>query len=200
VANKDPFGPKQLIDAAQITEFGGVEMTDEFMNEGPSQRDYLYVPGASDARYNRDCDLAALHRGEIKGRDVRTLDWNARWFRTIKGTGSDPDNTRVVHARNQGYRPATKADLGTAWLTELPPGGMIAPDGTIKTAGGDLALFVADKQTAARNAMRKKMKAENAVDGLQFEKGGLGDIGKKVKDADPYVTRSVGAPAKGDNQ
>lgn len=191
------FKPKQLVDVNAVTEFGGVEDMEQFNTEGPGQRDYLYVPGASDARYKRDCDLSSHFRGEIQARDVSTLDWNARWFRTIKGAGSDPDNTRVVHARNQGYRPATKDDLGKVWLTELPPGGMIAPDGTIKTAGGDLALFVADKQTAARNAMRKKIKTEQSVDGLEFQSGGLGVTGKQHRGADPFVEKSIGNQAKG---
>lgn len=192
----NPFKPKQLIDANQITEFGGVELSAEFIAEGMAQRDYLYVPGGSDARYNRDKDLSRLYRGEIKGNEVRVLQHNVRWFRTVKGAGTDPDNTRVVHAKNQGYRPATNADLGQPWLTEMPPGGMLAPDGTIKTAGGDLALFVADQRTAARNAMRKKMATEQSVDGMEFKTGGLGQVGGRLAGADPFVEKTIGEVTK----
>lgn len=194
------FKPKQLIDANQVTEFGGVEDLEQFKTEGPAQRDYLYVPGASDMRIKRDEDQSRAYRGEINAKDVATLDWNARWFRTVKGAGSDPDNTRVVHAKNQGYRPATSKDIGQPWLRELPPGAIQAPDGTIKTAGGDLALFVADKAVAARNAMRKKIRTEESVNGMEFTAGGLGTVGKAHKGADPYVEKAIGTQAKGDTQ
>lgn len=188
----DAFKPKPLVDANLVTEFGGVEDMEQFKEEGPSSRDYLYVPGASDMRYRRDTDLSRLHRGEIRGKDVYAMEWNARWFRTIKGTGSDPDNTRLVHARNHGYKAATKDDIGKPWLTELPPGAQVAADGTIKTAGGDLQLFYADQATAARNAMRRKLKTEESVDGMELTEGGLGNVGARIKGSDPFVEKSIG--------
>ena len=196
----DPYKPKQLVDANLVTEFGGVELTPEFLAEGVSGRDYLYVPGASDLRVQRDTDLARFHRGEIKGKDVKTLDWNARWFRTVKGTGSDPDNTRTVHAKSEGYRAATEKDIGAPWLTHMPPGAVKGPDGTIRSAGGDLQLYVIDGAGAAKLAMRRKIRTEESVDGMEFAAGGLGSIGKSVKGADPYVEKTIGTQAKGDSK
>lgn len=201
MANKDAFKPKPLVDAALNTEFGGVEDLDQFKTDGAAQRDYLRVPGFSDMRYKRDTDLSEYYRGEIKGKDVSTLDWNARWFKTVKGAGNDPDTSRLVHAKGQGYRVVMWDEIGKVpWLTEAPPNAIKAPDGSIRISGGDLTLCVADKDAAARNAMRKKIRAEESVDGMQFKDGGLGAVGDKVKGAEPYVQRSIGTPAKGDTQ
>jgi hypothetical protein len=188
----DGFKPKPLVDATLVTEFGGVEDMEQFKTEGPFRQDYLYVPGGSDMRYKRDTDLSRLYRGEIRANEVSTMEWNTRWFRAVKGAGADPDNTRPVYAKNQGYKAATKDDVGKPWLTELPPGAIVAADGTIRTSGGDLQLFVADKATAARNAMRKKIKAEESVQGMEFQSGGLGQIGKQHKGADPFVEKTIG--------
>ena len=164
----NPFKPRQLVDVNLVSEFGGVEDMKEFREDGISQRDYTYVPGFSDMRVKRDLDLAKLHRNEIRGKDVSTLPVNLRWFRTVKGSGSDPDQMRLAHARNQKYRAVTKADLEAKhpWLTELPPGAQIATDGTIKSAAGDLALHVLDRDSAARIALRRKQNLDESVAGL----------------------------------
>jgi hypothetical protein len=185
VADKKP-----LYDATQVTEFGGIEDMESFRAEGVAQRDYTYVPGFSEMRVQRDVDLKRHANGEIRAQEISILPVNARWFRQVKGSGSDPDQMRVAHARNQGYRVVTKADIGQPWLKEVPPGGMVAPDGTIKSAAGDLGLFVIDQQGAARNAMQKKIRTEDMVDGMQFKPGGLGDIGTKAK-ADPMFTKTT---------
>jgi hypothetical protein len=166
VANENPFKPKPLVDVNQVCEFGAFHEA-AGSTEAMSQRDYTFVPGFSDMRVKRDTDLTRLHRNEIKGRDVSVLPVNLRWFRTVKGSGSDPDQMRMAHARNLKYRVATKADIGQPWLTELPPGGQIAPDGTIKSAAGDLALHVIDQQGAARIAMQRKRAVDESVSGLQ---------------------------------
>ena len=194
----DGFKPKPLVDANLVTEFGGVEDLEQFKQEGPFRQDYLYVPGGSDMRYKRDTDLSRLYRGEIRAGEVATMDFNPRWFRcTEGGKGSNPDQTRPVQAMNDGYKAATKADVGQPWLTALPPNAVVAPDGTIRNSGGDLQLFVADKTTAARNAMRKKIKAEDSVQGMEFQAGGLGQVGKQHQGADPYVEKTIGTNAKG---
>jgi hypothetical protein len=143
-------------------------------------------------RVARDLDLARLHRNEIKGRDVSTLPVNMRWFRTVKGTGSDPDQMRMAQARNQKYRAATKADIGQPWLTELPPGGQIAPDGTIKSAAGDLALYVLDRENAAKIAIRRKKNIDETVSAVEFQVGGLGQVGSQHKGANPTVDTKIG--------
>lgn len=184
------YGKKPLIDANLITEFGGIELTSEFINNGIARNDYTYVPGFSEMRVNRDLDLARLAHGDIKAKEVATLEWNARWYRCANKAG-DPDTHRTVAARNEGYRAATKDDLGKPWMTDIPPGGYAAPDGTIRNAGGDLQLFVCDKANAAKNAMLKKIRTEQAVDGIEFTDGGLGKVGSQVKGADPYVEKTT---------
>lgn len=185
---------RSLQDANLVTEFGGVEDLPSFNAEGISQFDYSYVPGFSEMRVKRDIDIGRYQRHEIKAREVSTLPVNLRWFRAVRGAGTDPDHRRTVHAKRQGYRPVTKEDLklNHAWLTDLPPGAMVAPDGVIKTAGGDLALYVIDQAGAARNAYRKKKLAEDMVDGLEMAAGGLGAVGQSHKGADPQVDKRIG--------
>lgn len=194
------FGPKPLVDVNLVSDFGGIEDTDEFKNRGPAQRDYMYVPGFSDMQIARQEALARLHRHEIKANEVPILPVNCRWFRTTKGAGNDPDRMRVVHATNSGYRAVTKEDLGEgaelgkkhAWLTALPPGAQIAADGTIKTAAGDMVLMVASREQAAKNALRKKILTEQQIDGMEFEPQGLMAVGSKVKGANPTVEKRIG--------
>src|SRR5574342_38961 len=164
---------KPLVDINLVSDFGGIEDLESFKAEGPTQHDYTYVPGFSDLKYKRDLDLGAYARHEIKAKEVSILPVNLRWFRTVKGSGSDPDQMRIAHSRNLGYRAVTKADVGQPYLTAVPPGAQIAPDGTIKSAAGDLVLCVADQQTAARNAIRRKIATEEMVDGMEMKEGGL---------------------------
>ena len=189
------FGPKPIMDVNLITPFGGIEDLESFKQEGIAQRSYTYVPGFSEMLENYDSDVRQVHLREKSAKDVRILPVNLRWFRTVKGTGSDPDQMRVAHAKNLGYRAATKDDVGQAWLTEVPPGANVGPDGTIKSAAGDLVLMVANQQTAARNAVRRKMAAEAAVDGMQLEAEGLRKTGEKLK-ADPTISVQIGDKSK----
>lgn len=187
---------KPLVDINLVSEFGGIEDLESFKSEGVQQRDYTYVPGFSDMRQKRDLDLGAFARHEMKAKEVSILPVNARWFRTVKGTGSDPDQMRIAHSRNLGYRAVTKDDVGKPWLTALPPGAQVAPDGTIKSAAGDLVLCVVDQQGAARNAMRRKIATEEMVDGMEMLDGGLGAVGKTLKGSDPVVTKQIGGITK----
>lgn len=190
------FKPRPLMDVNLVSEFGGVEDEAAFKAEGVSQRDYTYVPGFSDMRRGRDLALTELARREIKPSEVPILPVNLRWFRTVKGVGSDPDQMRVFAAKNQGYRVVTQADIDAKhpWLTALPPGAMIAADGSIKSSGGDLQLFVIDQQGAAKNSIRKKIATEQMVDGMQFGEGSLLKVGEKHKGADPSVVKLPSAP------
>ena len=192
----DPFKPKPLMDANLVTEFGGIEDLEAFKREGPARHDYSHVPGFSDQKVDRDLALAKYHRGEIRAKEVPTLDVNCRWYRRAANNG-DPDNRRLVAARNEGYRAVTKDDLGKPWLTEMPPGAFEAPDGTIRISGGDLQLFVAPKEAAARNAMRKKILTEELVDGMEFSAGGLGQVGAQHRGASPTVTKQIGDITRG---
>lgn len=183
---------KPLVNVNLVTEFGGIEDLESFKAEGPTQRDYTYVPGFSEMRVKRDLALGAYKRHEIKASEVPILPVNLRWFRTVKGTGSDPDQMRIAHSKNLGYRAVTKADVGQPWLTAEPPGAQVAPDGTLKSAAGDLVLMMVDQQGAARNAMRRKIATEDMVDGMEMAEGGLGVVGKSHKGADPVVTKVIG--------
>jgi hypothetical protein len=191
----NPFKPRPLVDVNVVSEFGAfheAEGTTEA--ESLENRDYTYVPGFSNMRKTRDLDLARLHRGEIKGKEVSTLPVNMRWFRTVKGSGSDPDQMRMAAARNNKYRAVTKADLDAKhpWLTELPPGAQIAPDGTIKSAAGDLALYVTDRENAARIAIRRKKNIDESVSAVEMQIGGLGQVGSQHKGANPTVDTKIG--------
>src|SRR3990172_5234482 len=105
---ENAFQPKPLVDVNLVTEFGGIEDEASFREEAISQHDYTYVPGFSEMRVKRDLDLGKGHRHEIKGKEVAVLPVNRRWVRTGKGPGSDPDMMRAAHAKNTGYRAATK--------------------------------------------------------------------------------------------
>lgn len=195
---ENAFRPKPLVDANLVTEFGPFHEAEGSHDVDQVQgRDYTYVPGFSGMRYQRDLDLARLHRGEIRGKDVSVLPVNLRWFRTVKGSGSDPDQMRVAHAKNSGYRPVTKEDVDAKpdWITEMPAGAMVAADGTIKTAAGDNALFICSQAVAARNAHRKKVDTEAQVDGMDMRVdgngAGLGVQGNRIKGAEPYITREA---------
>lgn len=185
---------RKLVDANLVTEFGGIEDMESFMAEGPAQRDYTYVPGFSEMRVKRDTDLKRLATGEIRGHEVSTLPVNCRWFRNMRGAGSDPDQVRAVYAMNSGYRAVTKDDLtqNHSWLTGMPPGGKIGPDGSILSAGGDLTLYVIDQQGAARNSYRRKKLAEDMVGGMEMQAGGLGQVAQSHRGADPVVEKKIG--------
>jgi hypothetical protein len=186
------FGPKPLVDVNLTTEFGEIHEADVFNADGVSRHDYTYVPGWSEMSVDRQLALAKLYRREIKAGEVPLLPVNLHWFRTVKGAGSDPDQMKVAHAKNLGYRAVTKDDIGKhAWITGMPPGAVVAPDGTIKTAAGDNVLMVADQRTAAKNAMRKKILTEQMVDGIQYSKDGLGEVGGKARGADPQITKET---------
>ena len=181
--------PKPLTDVNLTTEFGEFH---EAVGQEEDRKDYTYVPGFSDQRKKRDLELGQLARNEIRSNEVSLLPVNCRWYRAVKGRNSDPDQMRIAAARNQGYRAVTEADIGQSWLTELPPGAIIAPDGTIKSAAGDTALMVATQEVAGRNAMRKKIRTEEMVDGIQYSGGGLADVAGKVKGTEPTITKEAG--------
>jgi hypothetical protein len=185
--------PKPLVDTNLVSPFGGIEDMEAFKADGVGQRSYTYVPGFSDMLADYDSDVQKANLRELKPRDIRTLPVNCRWFRTVKGGGSDPDQMRMAHARNLGYRAVTKSDIGQPWCKEIPPGAIEAPDGTIRSAGGDVALFVADRETAARNAIRKKRLTEAMVDGMEMQMESVAQQHKTTA----QVTKTQGPPIGG---
>lgn len=184
---------KPLVDANLVTEFGGIEDLESFKAEGIARQDRMYVPGFSEMRVEREMALQQYHKHEIKAQDVPVLGWNCRWYRCSEPKSGNPDESRSVGARNEGYRAATKADEGQPWMRSIPPGGYVAPDGTIRNSGGDLILFVCDGQNAARNAMKKKIRTEEMVDGMDMNVNGLGVVGKAHKGANPTIEKIGGS-------
>lgn len=139
-----------------MTEFG--ELLDDpesFSAEGNFQPDVTYTPGFSELRIQRDTELALAAQGKMAMKDVTILPANVRLSRRTNKAGA-PDQTKLVTAGNNGYRPITKEDVGQPWFREIPAGATVLPDGSI--AKGDTQYMVCDAQRAARNTHRKNMK------------------------------------------
>lgn len=181
--------PRPLVSTAIRTEFGDVLDDPSFYEVGGADRDMTYVPGFSDMRRARDLELAAVASGQ-KGKHeakILPLPVNLRWTRvsTVQG---EPDGRKQIAAGNLGYRAVHKDQVGKAdWLTALPAGATVDPDGSIRK--GDTILMVADGKTAARNAARKAAQTQLMQEGVSAAKGGLLDVASRTKGADPYVRK-----------
>lgn len=180
-----PSAPRPLVDAIAVTDFGGLEDMEAFRNE--AQNDYTYVSGFSDLRRAQDIAKAEVVKGDRKAKDVPTLPVNLRWVRC---TGS---YAKTGNSRAAGYRAVSKADLEAKhnWLTGMPPGAQFNPAGEITTAAGDLVLMVADRETAARNAIRKQERAKAMTDAVGLEHDGFMNVGKNMKGANPTITATA---------
>lgn len=175
---------KPLVDAVAVTEFGGIEDLAEFRDE--AQHDYTYVPGFSDLRRQRDRELGEVVAGERKAANVSTLPVNLRWVRDTGSYG------KTGSARMQGYQAVTKADLDAKppWLTGMPPGATMGPDGTIRTAAGDLVLMKTTRERAAKNVIRKQRAALAMADAVGADKDGFVATSKGMKGVHPTITKS----------
>lgn len=182
---------KPIVRTGVVTDFGTVTDATE-IGQGPTgaQGDLTYIPGWSEMR--REHDLA-----KSRGETPPPLPVNPRWVRRTRMDGK-PDNARQISVGNQGYMPVIASDVldedGKAkyeWITGMPPGSSILPDGTIGNA--DWVLMVADQKTAARNAARKTVKflEQNTASLPQA----LEQAGLKVPGADPELTKEL-APAR----
>ena len=175
---------RPLVSATIRTEFGDVLETDAALQHGT--RDLCYIPGFSDMRQARDLELAAVASG-AKPKHLARIDplpVNARWTRKTTPRGA-PDGAKQISTGNLGYRSATKADIGQDWLTELPPGAILAADGTIEK--GDTMLMVCDGKTAARNAARKDAQTRRIDRETVAAAGGLLAVGSKKEGLDPFI-------------
>lgn len=166
---------RPFINSAPISEFGTT------MAEGLDETgtvDLLEVPGFSDLRRQRDLQLAEYHAGTRRGQDVMTLPVNCRWVGMTRGAKGEASSVKLMRAANQGYLPVTKDMVKKeSWLTDLPPGSRVEPDGTIVNAAGDLKLYYTPAPVAARNQARKDRVTREQMDGVGTKNLGDGTEG-----------------------
>jgi hypothetical protein len=147
--------------------------------------DLMYTPGWSEMRRQRDLDIAEYKGGLRLGQDVRALPVNVRMVRRVDANMQTPNGTNLLRAKNQGYRPITKADIGQEWFTELPPGAREMPDGTIVNVAGDLQYVVAEAASAARNMKRKQQAAVSQAEASAARQDGLLRTASQFRGAEP---------------
>lgn len=188
------MAPKPLLRTAPISEFGEVQFT-EGDDHGQAGQDFTTVPGWSDLRFQRDLAMAEVLAGTREAKDVQALPVNVRWTRRTNVNGTN-DGQKLMAANNRGYRNVNGhtaelgGDIGQAWLTDLPPGARLLPDGTILNAAGDCQLMVCSQQQAAKNAYRKQKAMLDLSEqaGMKSINGeALPQVG--IKGADPYVSK-----------
>ena len=172
---------KPIVRTGVVTEFGEVlDESELFDTPGGMEGDLTYVPGFSDMRRAHDLALA-------EGKTPTPLPVNLRWVRRQNSKGQ-PDTKRQVLVGNQGYTTVSAEEVGKQdWLTAFPPGSHALPDGGIGNA--DWVLMVADAKTAARNAVRKRVRMlERSTGSLP---AALEEAGLRVPGANPEVTREL---------
>lgn len=180
---------RPLVETMIRTEFGDVLDDPSFYDTSGADRDLTYVPGFSDMRRSRDLEIAAVASGKKLRHEAKIipLPVNCRWTRTRNMKG-DPDGRKQIAAGNDGYTAVNKSQIGKQdWLTALPPGATIDPDGSIRK--GDTILMVADGKTAQRNAARKAVATARLTDATGAAAGGLLDVAGRAKGADPFVRK-----------
>jgi hypothetical protein len=150
-----------LKQSAPVNEFGEIPLGSVEDGQG-APIDMTHVPGWSDLRFNRDLQMAEYASGHRRAEDVDALPGNVRWTRRMSA-GGQIDGKKMMMARNAGYRPLTMDDIGSAWLTDLPTGATVQPDGSITNAAGDCVLTFADAAAAGRNARHKEAKMLQAT-------------------------------------
>lgn len=172
MANR-PIRP--LINSEPVSEFGAAHGD---LPKDLAAVDLLYVPGFSELRETRDVEIAEYRDGTRHGKDVSTLPANVRWVAATVGSDGVVRSKKLMTAANKGYRPVTKDMLPDehgkprhAWLTGLPPGAKINPDGSISNAAGDLQLQWCDQPTAARNQRRNAAATEAQIEGVGMNLG-----------------------------
>lgn len=180
---------RELVPTMIRTEFGDVLDSPEFYDVGGADRDLTYVPGFSDMRRTRDLAFADIASGKRQRHEVEVapLPVNCRWTRTTTVKG-EPDGRKQIASGNLGYTAVNKTQIGKVpWLTALPPGATIDPDGAIRK--GDTILMVTDAKNAGRNVARRTAQTQRLGDATASAKGGLMDVGGKTKGVDPYVKK-----------
>ena len=190
---------RPLINSEPVSEFGAALAGDTTQAR---PMDLLQVPGFSELRETRDLEMAEYAAGQRRGQDVSTLPVNVRWVAATMGADQVQRSQRLMKSANAGYRPVTKDMLPIdgrpqhEWLTALPPGARISPDGTIANAAGDLQLQWCDQATASRNHARTARATQQLVDGVGTNLGdgaeGLHAVASKTwTGSDPFVERTT---------
>jgi hypothetical protein len=187
--------PVPLVPSAHLSEFGDLTSSAAFNAQTGQDRDHSYVPGFSDMKRARESKVAAFHQGKATMAEVRALDLpvNLRWARNQTKKG-EPDNSKAFgHSRN-GYRMATKKDVGSVWLKELPAGAQYNADGAIRN--GDCVLMVCDAQAAAQNVHRKALDTQTRLTGTTAAyENSIQKLAAEVKvtGVDPSITKDAGS-------
>ena len=189
---------KPLIETKVLTEFGEVYEDANFW-AAQVGTDHSYVPGYSDMRRARDAEIARIqkHYGprgtdsqeasrQAELRKAPSLPVRLQWTRSMRVSGNEPDTTKEISAGNNGYRTATKTDIGQAWLTELPPGAKVVAGGAIRK--GDVTLMVCDAPRAAKNAAQNHIQVMREVQDITNRPL----MQTAVKGADPFIESTVG--------
>lgn len=179
---------RPLVNTAPLDEFGAAKPEDFHSPDGQSA-DLLYVPGFSELRRQRDIEMGEYVAGTRRGREVSTLPVNVRLVRASDSKGT-PQGLKLMQAATQGYRPVTKQDVGTPWLTELPPGAREMPDGSLMTAAGDAVYMVTSADRAAANQARKRRAGADVVATLAKNDEGLATASREFAGSDPTITVS----------
>lgn len=187
---------RPIIETKVLTEFGEVVEDANFYSASVGE-DHTYIKGYSDMRKARDTAIAEIQQkyGATRGseqhevarqaelRKLAPLPVRAHWTRSMRVAGNEPDNTKEIQAGNDGYRVATKADIGSDWMKELPPGAKVVAGGAIRK--GDVTLMVCDRDRAARNAAQNHIQVMREVQ----------DLSKRPlmshTDAAPYIESTV---------
>lgn len=169
-----------------------LKQSPEFRDPTVMDTDFTYVPGFSELRRARDEAIILVRQGKLPANEVPTLPANLRWARCQNKKG-EPDNRKVIRAGNRGYKVVTKDDIGEGKLiNSLPPGAVIAADGSIRQ--GDVQLMIATAERVARNEFAKRQKTESATKGAEagFEAALAAVGGKPTKGAAPFIQKEVG--------
>ena len=173
---------RPIIETKVLTEFGEVYEDPSFTLQAGA--DHSYVPGYSDLRKARDLKMAEHRNGLCKRSDVPNLPVRLQWTRSMRVAGNEPDSTKEIQAGNDGYRTATKADIGQPWLTELPAGAKIVAGGAIRK--GDVTLMVCDAPRAAKNAAAVQLQTKR-----QTEDYSKTPLIRNAQGAEPYIESTL---------
>lgn len=179
-SKKAPPIVRPLIATGVLTEFGEAHIEEGVDGSFAGLADPTYVPGFSDLRFQRDQQLGEAAKGHRPSNRVMLLPVNMRWSRRTKTDGK-PDETKVQKAKVNGYTPVLATDVGQPWLTAIPDGATVLPDGTI--GKGDTVLMKCAPERAAQNAYRKQKLTMDRL-GASIQKAeGVGMEATTVKSA-----------------
>lgn len=172
---------RPLVKTGVITEFGEAEVPEGGDEQAYRSLDPTYVPGFSDLRVERDTQIGQAAVGKRPPHKVMSLPINLRWSKRSKVNGQ-PDETKLQKAKVMGYTPVSTKDVGQSWLTELPEGATVLPDGTIQK--GDTVLMKCSPERAARNQYHKQKLTMDRL-GASFAKAEERGVANETTEREP---------------